>query len=310
MNAISFAWPVLLLALPLPLILRLACAPVETGTALRVPQLPSAAPASASSRAALPLWIAAFAWILLVLAAARPQLAVDAPPASSSGRDLMLAFDVSMSMATTDLRLNEKAVDRLQAAKLLAGEFLDRRHGDRVGLLVFGTQAYLHTPLTFDVQAVRSALAATEPGLAGRETALGDAIALATRHLRALPDSRRVLVLLTDGANTAGTLSPERAVWLAQREKVRIHIVGIGAATANADDEAALRRISTQTGGMYQRATDSKAIALFLEEIDRLEPLAPAATPQAMRELYFWPLSLALLLAVGLALYRPHEVAA
>lgn len=308
MNTFSFAWPALLLALPLPLLLRLACAPAEAGTALRVPSLPPSAASPGSSRMALPLWIAALAWLLLVLAAARPQVPLNAQPDSVSGRDLMLAFDVSMSMATADLRVNDKAVDRLQAARLLAGEFIGRRRGDRIGLLVFGAQAYLHTPLTFDVQAVRTALAATEAGLAGRETALGDAIALATKHLRALPDSQRVLVLLTDGANTAGTLAPDRATWLAQRENVRIHVVGIGAATA--DDDATLRRISTQTGGMYQRATDSKAIARILDEIDRLEPLAAVEKAPAMRELYVWPLTLALLLAVGLALHRTRGVAA
>lgn len=308
MNAINFAWPALLLALPLPLLLRLACAPAEAGTALRVPRLPPSASSPGAARMALPLWIAALAWLLLVLAAARPQVPLNAQADSVSGRDLMLAFDVSMSMATADLRVNDKAVDRLQAARLLAGEFIGRRRGDRIGLLVFGAQAYLHTPLTFDVQAVRTALAATEPGLAGRETALGDAIALATKHLRALPDSQRVLVLLTDGANTAGTLAPDRATWLAQRENVRIHVVGIGAATA--DDDAALRRISAQTGGMYQRATDSKAIARFLDEIDRLEPLAAVEMAPAMRELYVWPLTLALLLAVGLTLHRTRGVAA
>jgi len=313
MSTFAFAWPWLLMALPLPLLVRILCAPVEAGTALRMPSLPQHAAQAEKRRAGLPIWIAALTWLLLVFAAARPQAVLDIPadasPPSPSGRDLMLAFDVSMSMATADLRRGDKPVDRLQAARTLAGDFLDRRHGDRIGLVVFGAQAYLHTPLTHDVQAVRAALATAQTGLAGRETALGDAIALATRHLRVLPDSRRVLVLLTDGANTAGSLPPERAVWLARRENVRIHVVGIGASSDL--DDASLRRISAETGGMYQRATDSGAIARFLDEIDRLEANgARIAAAPPLRELYAWPLSLALVLAAGLALFRAREVMA
>ncbi|HEY0844546.1 MAG TPA: VWA domain-containing protein [Noviherbaspirillum sp.] len=309
MNALHFAWPLLLLALPLPWLLRLACPPVAPATALRMPRLPDVSLTGSAPRHALPLAAAMLAWLLLVVAAARPQMPAEAPAQPGSGRDLMLAFDVSMSMATADMRHGGQTIDRLQAARLLAGDFLARRNGDRVGLVVFGSQAYLHTPLTFDVQAVRMALGAAETGLAGRETALGDAIALATRHLRATPQSERVLVLLTDGANTAGTLAPERAVWLAQRDGVRIHVIGIGAASQQED--VVLHDISARTGGLYRRAADSNGIARLLEEIDRLEPPARAvAGPPPMRELYAWPLSLALALVVALALLRAREVTA
>lgn len=307
MSTIVFAWPWLLAVLPLPWLLRVVFTPVDAGTALHVPSLPAAAMPYAAPHRSLPLRLAALAWLLLVIAAARPQMPVGVTPQAVSGRDLMLAFDVSLSMSTKDMRNDGNIVDRLQAARLLAEDFIERRHGDRVGLIVFGAQAYLHTPLTFDVQAVRATLATTEPGLAGRETALGDAIALATKHLMALPENKRVLVLLTDGANTAGTLSPERAAWLARRENMRIHAIGIG--SSHELDEATLKNISAQTGGMYRRATDSKAIAQFLADIDRAEPLGhDIVTTQVMGELYFWPLSLALLLVCAIALYRVREV--
>lgn len=308
MNAIRFAWPLLLLALPLPLLLRLAVPALDAGAALRVPRLPSLAPAAAPTRTAprLPMLMAALAWFLLVVAAARPQLPAEPSPPPASGRDLMLAFDVSLSMSTADMRRGEQTIDRLQAARLLAGDFLAQRRGDRVGLIVFGTQAYLHTPLTFDIEAVRMALANAEPGLAGRDTALGDAIALAAKHLRTLPDSERVLVLLTDGANTAGTLSPERAVWLAQRDNVRIHVIGIGAASRN--DDAALHAIGTQTGGTYRRATDSEGIGRVFDDIGRLEALARTdGEPAPMRELYSWPLGMALAMVLALAFLRTRE---
>lgn len=308
MSALGFAWPLLLLALPLPLVLRRVTPVLDAGPALRMPRLPDGATPATSARSplSLPLFLASLAWLLLVIAAARPQMPSDAPPPAVSGRDMMLAFDVSMSMSTADMLHDGQAVDRLQAARLLAGDFLQRRHGDRVGLIVFGAQAYLHTPLTFDVAAVSAALAAMEPGLAGRETALGDAIALAAKHLRGVPDSKRTLILLTDGANTAGTLSPERAVWLAQRDNVRVHVIGIGAVSK--EDDATLHAIGTRTGGTYQRAADSGGIARFLGEIDRLEPLTSTGRePPPMRELYSWPLGMALVLAVALALHRTRE---
>jgi Ca-activated chloride channel homolog len=303
MNALHLAWPWMLALLPLPVLLRALLAPAETDAALRVPRLPDGA--SLPARRRLPLLLAALAWLLLVLAAARPQLPDTAPP-PASGRDLMLALDVSMSMATADLRLDGKTVERLQAARALADGFLARRDGDRVGLLVFGTQAYLHTPLSFDLRAVRDALASAQVGLAGRDTALGDAIALAVKHLKALPDSARVLVLLTDGASTAGTLAPARAAWLAQRENVRIHAIGIGASSDL--DETTLREITAQTGGSYARAADGAALAQFLNRIDALETIQPARPGSTLRELYAWPLALAL--ACALAAWRLREAAA
>lgn len=289
----SFTWPWLFLLLPLPWLLQRLC--VDDGIALRLPVLPAQSALPSRRKA----WIASLAWLLLVCAAARPQIIDEAAAQAVSGRDLVLAFDVSDSMGLTDLLLDRRPVTRLQAARTVVDDFLSRRSGDRVGLIVFGSRAYVHTPLTHDLQALRAALAGAETGLAGRETALGDAVALAVAQLKILPDQARVLVLLSDGANTAGTLTPERATWLAQREHVRVHAVAIGPES----DGVALKRLSEETGGSYLHASDGEALAAFFEQLDRIEPGARQGNDaRPMIELYAWPLAAALLLACALML--------
>lgn len=302
----SFAWPWLFLALPLPWAMRMLLAPAQVGAALRVPHLPEANRESAP-HASPRLWIAALAWLLLVIAAARPQMPIETASVKD-GRDLMIAFDVSMSMATVDLQHGEAPVERLAAARALVDDFLARRRGDRAGLVVFGSQAYLHTPMTYDLQSVRAALGSVQAGLAGRETALGDAIALSVKYLMSLSGEARVLVLMTDGANTGGSLAPERAAWLAQRKGVRVHAIGVGASPDV--DEATLRDIAAQTGGTFARATDSQAMAAFFAGVERAEPAVRNEPVHRMRELYAWPLALACLIATGLAWRNQREATA
>lgn len=303
---LAFAWPAVFLLLPLPWFVQRWLRPLAPRRMLRVPELDGQAMLTTAQPQLRIIWVAWLAWALLLAAAARPQLPDSAIPLPVSGRSLMLAVDLSASMATRDIAWRGELIDRLGAAKALGREFLARRAGDRIGLVVFGKQAYLHVPPTFDLQAVSDALEGATVGLAGRETALGDAVALATKHLRTQSDPSRVLVLLTDGAHTTGALSPQRAAWLAQREGVRIHAVGIGATAARKNpafdlDEPSLRAITDQTGGRYQRATDGVALADFFRQLDSLEPLPdhdPARRPA--RELYPWPLLAAMLLAAWL----------
>jgi Ca-activated chloride channel homolog len=310
---ISFAWPWCFLALPLPWLLRRLLPPSEASPALRLPHLPAIEAAADTPRLTLPLVLATLAWLLLVSAAARPQIPAEHLLQPAGGHDLMLAFDVSASMATTDLQLGGKQVQRLQAARTLVDGFLQRRQDDRIGLIVFGSQAYLHTPLTFDLEAVRAALTTMETGFAGPETALGDAIGLAIKHLQPLAGNHRELIVLTDGANTAGTLAPQRAGWLAQRAGVLIHAIGIGAAAAVTKtgmpaaglDEATLQQLASQSGGSYLRATDSAALEDFFHRLDQSQPAVhDAAMLRPLQELYPWPLALALMLCVWLALRR------
>lgn len=315
----GFAWPWLLLALPLPWLLRRLLPAVRPGgAALRVPwgeRLRAvAAPRGAGrGRGGARLWIAALAWACLCVAAARPQVLGEPVQPPRAARDLMLAVDLSGSMSEEDMLLGGRVVDRLTAAKAVIADFLDRRAGDRVGLLLFGRRAYAVAPLTFDRDSVREQLLDAVVGLAGRETAIGDAIGLAVKRLRAQPAGQRVLILLTDGVNTAGLLDPLKAAELARDAQVRVHTIAFGGEGGGMSvfgfrlpsrgteeiDEATLERIADMTGGRMFRARDTAELAGIYAEIDRLEPVErPAEAVRPRVERYHVPLALALLLGL------------
>ena len=318
------AWPWMLLALPLPWLARRWLPPLRpTLAALRVPWGPRIAGivqrGDAGAMRGMPP-LALLAWCLLCLAAARPQQVGEALQPPTSGRELMLAVDLSGSMGEEDMRIGGQLVDRLTAAKAVIADFLQRREGDRVGLIVFGQRAYALTPMTLDRDSVRQQLLDTVVGLAGRETAIGDAIGLAVKRLQGAEDAPaqgpQVLVLLTDGVNTAGQLDPMKAAELARERGVRIHTVAFGGDEARTMfgirlpageveiDEEALRRIAEATGGRAFRARDADELAGIYDEIDRLEPvLRPGERLRPMLERYHWPLAAALL--VGLLSLLP-----
>ena len=314
-----FDWPWLLLALPLPWLLRRWLpAAAGTGVALRIPFLDEIATAISSGprRSAQPPLLAWLVWCLLVLAAMRPIDLGEPTAPPTTGRDLLLAVDVSGSMAAEDMQIGRQAVSRLSAVKAVVGDFLERRVGDRLGLLLFGQRAYLVTPLTLDRDAVKAQLLDSQVGIAGRETAIGDAIGLSVKRLRDRPQEQRVLILLTDGVNTAGALEPARAAELAKAENVRVYTIGMGSdrsgglfglafSTNSAEiDEAVLKSIARETGGQYFRARDTAELAGIYAEMDRLEPALLDAEPLRPRhELFVWPLGAALLLGLtGLAI--------
>lgn len=314
----GFAWPWLLLALPLPWLLRRLLPPARSAAAaLKVPygaRLDAIAGTSGHARGGGVGVLAWLAWALLCVAAARPQQlgAPVAPP--QAGRDLMLAVDLSGSMSDEDMALGGGLVDRLTAAKAVLADFLDRREGDRVGLIVFGQKAYALTPMTLDLDSVRQQLDDSVVGLAGRETAIGDAIGLAVKRLGRQPAQQRVLILLTDGVNTAGLLDPIKAAELARDNGVRIHAIAFGGSGGGISvfglpiqlpgggediDEATLKRIAQLTGGREFRARDTEQLAGIYAEIDRLEPVQREGQRVRPRiERYPWPLSAAL--AIGL----------
>ena len=318
----AFAWPWLFAALPLPLLVHaLLPARRNADAALRVPwgdRLQRiAAAGDTSARVHGFHWLAFLAWFLLCVAAARPQQLGPpiAPP--QVGRDLMLAVDLSASMGEEDMELGGRMVDRLTAAKAVLADFLDRRAGDRVGLIVFGDRAFALTPLTLDRDSVRDQLGDSVVGLAGRATAIGDAIALATKRLQPqdadTPASKQhVLILLTDGVNTAGTLEPEKAAQIARDSGVRVHAIAFGGNGGSMSvfgfqlpmggddvDEAGLQRIASLTGGRFFRARDTDSLAGIYAEIDRLEPVQRQGRVVRPRiERYSLPLGAAL--AVGL----------
>jgi Ca-activated chloride channel family protein len=228
----TFAWPWLLLLAPVPWLLRLLMPASPSGDfqALRVPWFSAVAGGKAGWMRRPWLALAAtLVWLLLVVAAARPQWIGEIESLPVTGRDLLLAVDISGSMDTQDMILKKTAVNRLKVVKKVAGEFIQRRHGDRVGLILFGSRAYLQTPLTFDTETTATLLDESEIGLAGRETAIGDAIGLAVKRLRDDAESDRVLVLLTDGANTSGEVQPLQAAEFAARDGLTVYTVGVGA---------------------------------------------------------------------------------
>lgn len=322
---LTLAWPVCLLLLPLPWWLRrrLSPCPGGAGAALRLPAgltLAGTATSGSARRAGAPLWLLWLAWTLLLLAAARPQWLGEPADPPASGRDILLAIDLSGSMAERDFQTADGWLDRLSATRQVAGDFIERRTGDRIGLILFASEAYLQAPLTFDRGTVRRLLDEAFIGLAGRETAIGDAIGLALRRFDAEDTpGERVLVLLTDGVNNTGELQPVEAAELAARRGVRIYTIGVGSEGGvgglppgalprrAADlDEPGLIRIAEMTGGHYFRATDAIELAEIYGELDRLEPVvAPASGLRARRELYPWPLAAALILFAGL-LARRH----
>ncbi|MBF8270608.1 MAG: BatB protein [Gammaproteobacteria bacterium] len=315
---IQFEWPWLAAILPLPWLLRYLLQPVETSqeAALKVPFLQDFIDRQAGHRLRLrrwPLWIAALAWLLLVLASMRPLWLGDLIELPVSGRELMLAVDLSASMQEEDFILEGQAVNRLVATKKVAGEFIERRIGDRIGLILFGENAYLQAPMTQDRETVRTLLFEAAIGLAGKATAIGDAIGLAVKRLRERGETNRVLILLTDGANTAGAVQPLEAADLAAREGLKIYTIGVGAdemivrsffgsrrVNPSADlDEGTLRAIAEKTGGRYFRARDTAELDQIYQLLDELEPIAKDAKRfRPQQALYFWPLSGATVLTV------------
>lgn len=321
---IEFAWPWFFVALPLPWLVRrfLSEAPAQRRAALRTPfldelrNLPASRAAPAGSNRN---WIAWCAWLSLIAAAARPQWVGAPVELAVSGRDMMVAVDLSGSMKIEDFELRGRQVDRLTAIKAVAGDFIERRVGDRIGLVFFGDRAYLQTPLTFDRKTVHTLLDESAIGLAGNNTAIGDAIGLSLLHLRNNPENQRVLILLSDGANTAGAVSPLQAAELAGKERLKIYTVGVGAdemivrdffgarrVNPSEDlDEATMTAIADKTGGRYFRARDAKELAEIYRLLDRLEPAKKDKRYYRPKDERFpWPLALALGLATILA-WRP-----
>lgn len=315
----EFAWPWLWLALPLPLLMGLWPLRGDHAPALRVPYEMARFQAALAVRRLpafrlLLLWLG---WLCLCAAAARPQQLGEPIEPPNQARQMMLAVDLSGSMSEPDMQLGGRVVERLTAAKAVLADFLERREGDRIGLLVFGQRAYALTPLTADRATVREQLRDSVVGLAGRETAIGDAIALSVKRLREQPEGQRVLILLTDGVNTAGVLEPLKAAELAKAEGVRVYTIAFGGSgevslfgmklPSGEDpiDEETLTKIAAETGGRFFRARNTNELAGIYAELDRLEPVkssGPVVRPKIER--YDWPLAFALLFG-GLGLAWP-----
>ena len=337
---LTLEWLWVLAFLPLPLVYRFLLPVARTGdeSVLRVPFMSDfmrmTTARFAFNRRRLLLWLGVLSWLFLVIAAARPYWVGDPIELPVSGRDIMLAVDLSGSMKMEDFVLgNKTTVDRLTATKAVAGEFIKRRVGDRIGLILFGRQAYVQTPLTFDRETVKTLLYEAEIGMAGRETAIGDAIGLAVKRFRNLKQkllnqtnananaAKTILVLLTDGANTAGEVQPTKAAEFAAQEGLKIYTIGIGAdemivpslfgarrVNPSQDlDEETLTAIAKATGGRYFRARDTEELEKIYQLLDELEPIARETQSfRPKKALYIWPLSIATFLGVLVILLRVY----
>lgn len=317
---LSLHWPWLLLLLPLPWLLpRKRQTP---NAALRLPGNLGISLGQAQQQPKPQRWlriIAATIWLLTVLAATRPMWLGEPIALKREGRDLMLALDLSGSMQLEDMQLKGRMVDRFTMVRSVVSNFIERRDGDRLGLILFADNAYLQAPLTFDRHAIKRYLDEAELGLVGKQTAIGNAIALATKRFNSLSDSNRVLVLLTDGENTAGQFTPEQAVQLAKQAGVTLYTIGVGASevtqkrlfgsrTVNPSTEldkaeSTFTRLSESTGGRYFRARSTNELEQIYQTIDQLEPVERDQSQWRPRtELYPWllaPAVLLLLLCLG-----------
>lgn len=319
-----WAWPLAWLLLPLPLLVHRLAPPRRSarGRALRVPSLAGFETVGGARSGGRLGWLRALllalAWTALVAATARPQGFGEPIASPLDGRDLMLGIDISGSMRESDLYAGNRRATRMEIVRLVARDFVERRAGDRIGLIMFGSEAYVQTPLTEDHETVAHFLDEATVGLAGRSTAIGDAIGLAVKRLRERPAEARVLILLTDGANSAGVVEPLEAARLAADSGIRIHTIGIGAeappgsvlervlGTRRAElDEATLVAVAEATGGAYFRARDAAELERIYREIDALEPTADDGDAfRPLVERYPWPLGAALLLSLAWAALR------
>ena len=321
---LSWQYPWLLLLLPLPWLLRHFVPAVQnTGLAIRIPffQSISKATAGRSSRTTptLKQLLAYTLWALLLVAATNPLWLGKPIQLDRSGRDLMMAIDLSQSMQLPDMTLNGNKANRLTALKSVANDFIKKRHGDRLGLILFGSKAYLQTPFTFDWQTVQYMLDDASIGLAGPRTAIGDAIGLSVKYLQDLPEKNRVLILLTDGANNSGQITPLDAAALAKDLNIKIYTIGLGSNSLAIEgffgqqivnpsedlDEKVLTKIAKMTGGRYFRATDTQSLAEIYDAINKLEPMGHdniILRPQTA--LYPIPLAIVFAFTVLLALRK------
>lgn len=232
----------------------------------------------------------------MVVALAQPKEVERRIDRSAEGLDILLAIDTSCSMEARDLQAMGQPVNRLEVAKGVMAEFIENRPNDRIGVVVFGEEAFTHVPLTLDHQTLREVLSQVEIGVAGaRGTAIGTAIAVSARRLKQVDNPERVLILLTDGENNAGRLTPMEAAEAAAAIGVRIYTVGVTGGGRRVGlgrmlmggrdeiDERMMKAVAEKTGGAFFRATSAEALSRVYRTIDELE-CSPAEVYEDVEE--------------------------
>lgn len=322
MANIELAWWWMLALLPLPLLIYWLTPSARKTAPIYLTYLPRAdaksSPKNVSARV-----LAALVWIALIIAAARPVWYGDPVTTQPKHRDLMLVVDLSYSMSQKDMKQGDNYIDRLSAVKHVLTDFIAKRQGDRLGLVLFADHAYLQTPLTLDRNTISEQLNSAVLRLIGTKTAIGEGIGLATKTFIDSDAPQRVMILLSDGSNTAGVLDPIEAAKIAKKYQATIYTIGVGAGemtvqdffmtrkvnTASDLDEKTLMEIAKMTGGQYFRARDSQQLATIYDTINSLEPVSEGSqTWRPEQEWFGIPLGIALVLSVVLFIIRRNHV--
>lgn len=316
---IHIAYPWLILSLVLPFIIyKLSHSHARQASALKVPffkelsQLFGTPDAIATKSLNKIKYLLALTWLLIVLSAMGFQWLGQPISIPQNGRDLLMAIDLSGSMQTPDMQINGVTKSRIDLVKQVAKQFINGRSGDRLGLVLFGSKPYLQTPLTFDRETVQDMLDDASIGIAGTQTAIGDAIGLSIKQIINYPANSKAIILLTDGGNNAGVLEPLAMAKLAKKQHIKIYTIGIGAKQMTVQtlfgpqvinpssdlDINGLKQIALTTGGKFFRAEDGRALQNIYNQINQLEPIsANHLQVRPITQLYPWTLGSALLLS-------------
>jgi Ca-activated chloride channel homolog len=310
---LEFAWPWAFAALPLPLLLWWLLPPYRARRAsVQIPFFARVAEATGQTpqvgavilrRLPLQMIVATMMWILIVGALARPQWVGDPITREIAARDMMLAVDTSGSMNERDFKTPEQRVlQRLDGVKQIVGAFIARRKGDRIGLILFGTKAYVQSPFTQDLRTIQTLLDQSQVAMAGEQTAIGDAIGLAIKAFEASKAEQRMLILLTDGNDTASRVPPAHAAEIAQQHGLVVYTIGVGDPAATGEDRVdleTLRDVASTTGGRFFRAESGEQLEAIYADIDKLAPVKrQMETWRPKLPLFQWPLGAAVVLGL------------
>lgn len=309
----SLALPWVLVALPLPMLVWWLVPPHRDRVpALRFPFFRRIADhagvdphpgAVVLSRGRVQMVAAVLCWILTVLALAGPERVGQPVDLTKAARDVVLAIDISGSMDARDFETPEGTrIGRLEAVRAVVQEFVAGRDGDRVALIAFGSRAYLQAPLTEDLRSISDLLDRTEVGMAGPHTAIGDAIGLAIRTFENSEVEDRLLILLSDGSDTASRMDPINAAEIAAHKGVEIYTIGVGDPDGQGEDKVdlqALKDIAARSGGAYFFAQDAAALDAVYARIDQMAPRqTETLSYRPRRSLAHLPMAAALMIAL------------
>jgi Ca-activated chloride channel family protein len=310
----SDPWLFVLLGLPLAFFF-LAPGDSPGGSALVVPEGVSRHILGGTGHGTAAIWnmrrvAPLIIWALLILALAGPRILVPQQALPMSGRDLILALDLSGSMVRDDFALDGQQVTRLDAVKAVGAGFARERSGDRVGLVVFGSEAYVAAAPSFDTDAIAQNISELEIGISGRATNISDAVGISLKRLETSDAQTKVIILLSDGANNAGAATPRDVAGLASRMGVRIHTIALGPIAIGETEEnrgavdvQTLQAMSDISGGQMFRVRTTEDLQDAARALDALEPTARSGlSAQTYTELWIWPALLAGLISLGMAL--------